>query len=340
MFYSEGVRRWSIVPLVAGLALAGCSFDQSGLAFSDAGGGIADAPVADGAVVIDGQVIDAPVTAVDTSVPDPPLPDAPLPDAPLPDAPLPDAPLSDAPPPDAALTLVDTGLIVRYFINEASSGQTPTTLTDSAPNPVDLDITYTDQMQFTASGGHRGLTWTSAGADARADAAVNGTKIRTGLNNSKTATIEVVIDVKAVTGLSSRIVHIGAGTEAGECSLTSTDDGHLTIRGNNFDVGTFPVDLPASGRIVVHAVVDTSLNTAGDRTKLYVDGVEIANTGGIDPIHNDNFSIGSDSSLAIGNRAVGGRSIAGTIYYAAVYSAALTPAEIANNVAVLSASDD
>lgn len=305
---------------------AGCSFDQRGVAFEDGGGGSADARVViDGVAVEDAFLPDAPVNPADATVSDAALIDAALPDAGQ---------------VDAQAVLADTGLIVRYFINEASSGQTPTALIDSAPNPLNLDITYTGQMQFTETGGHRGLAWTTSADDARADVAVMGTKIRNQLNGSQTSTIEVVIDVNAVTSLSSRIVHIGNAMESGECSLTSTNDARLTVRGSNADIGTFPVDLPGSGRIVVHAVVDTTLNTAGDRTRLYVDGVEVPNTGGINPIQNDTYSIGASSSFVIGNRAIGGRSVEGTIYYAALYSAALTPAEVANNAAILAVSDD
>lgn len=345
------MRPGFLVFLMASLVAAGCSFDESGIGFADTGVvDLADARTIDAtagqdASRVDARVIDAPLGTADATIDgmlaiDAPLPDAPVPDAALPDAALPDAFIPDAAPADAAPVLVDTGLIVRYFINEAASGQTPTQLVDSAPNPLNLGLTYTDELSFTESGGNRGLQWTAAGGDARAEVAVNGTKIRNSLNGSQTGTIEVVIDIDDVTGFSSRISHIGSGMQSGEFSLTSTSTGSLTVRVKGFDVGTFPVNLPASGRIVVHAVLDTTLATAGNRTRLYVDGAEIANTGGFDPLHNDTIAIGMSSSYVLGNRAIGDRSFQGTLHYGALYSAALTPAEIANNAAVLSASDD
>ena len=56
--------------------------------------------------------------------------------------------------PDAPTPLVDEGLLVRYFIDEADSGQVPTQLVDSAPSPLPLDLHYTTVMNFVLQFSH------------------------------------------------------------------------------------------------------------------------------------------------------------------------------------------
>jgi len=97
-----------------------------------------------------------------------------------------------------APTLVDRGLLVRYYIDEAASGQTPQQLIDAAPSPLNLTINYTPSLTFTEVASNRGLHWALLGSSANARTTLDGTKILSGLNGHTTGTIEAVVDVTAV----------------------------------------------------------------------------------------------------------------------------------------------
>jgi len=60
----------------------------------------------------------------------------------------------------------------------------------------------------------------------------------------------------------------------------------------------------------------------------------------VPPEPNEAFALLNGSALVIGNRTIGDRSFVGTIAYVALYAAALSGDEVAQNAAVLLASDD
>jgi hypothetical protein len=246
-------------------------------------------------------------------------------------------------------TLVDRGLVTRYYLDEAASGTQPTALTDAAPTPLNLPITYVDGNTFTEVDCQRGMSWPGISLDGRADAPVLGTKIETALDGSRTGTIECVINLQDADVSSSRISHIG--TDSGTGRFTMFSDGPASL-GFDWDdqlgmvIGTveeWTIDLANLGRIVAHIVLDTNLAAAADRVRLYVDGVDQ----GVGDIHNSAVPQNSETEIiastdthVLGNRSIGGRSFLGTIYYCAMYSEALTGSEVTNNVTVLLAADD
>ena len=232
-------------------------------------------------------------------------------------------------------------LLARYWMEEASSGQAPTQLLDDQASPVNLPITYDGaDYSYTALPTGRGWTSTTTGNQGRATALVNGTKIQTTLDGATAATIEVVLAIDALNSSSSRIFHIGDGSDSGYFTLSSPNANNLyfyslggTRRGQwnpGFD-GT---------RAVFHLVYDSSEPTAADRVRLYKNGTLLTSTGGTAPPLNETLSVPNGKYFAIANRELCCWSFDGAIYYAAVYDGALTASEVSTNQAALLVLDD
>ncbi|AKT39517.1 uncharacterized protein CMC5_036640 [Chondromyces crocatus] len=235
---------------------------------------------------------------------------------------------------------MDRGLLVRYFIDEATSGIVGE-LNDSAPTPLPLRITPSPGLQFvTESGANRGLQWDSIELDGRASAAVSGTKL-TRLEGSTTGTIEVVLDIHAVAPLNSRISHIGFDQESGRFSLGANTTSRLQFRWqSNVLGGEWEVPLSSLGRAVVHLVLDTEPPDPEARVKLYVNGAPQARVGGVLPSQAQAIQLGTDPHYVLGNREVGVRSFEGRLHYAAMYTEALSSEDVLHNTALLLVSDD
>ncbi|WAS93188.1 hypothetical protein [Nannocystis punicea] len=249
--------------------------------------------------------------------------------------------------------LIDDGLLVRYFLDEAASGQSPTHALDAAPDPLDLPLVY-DGMGgmnpvYVEEAGHRGLRWPMPGLDGRATIAAADTKLQSGLQNRTAATIEIVVEVDAVTDLGSRLTHIGRGIEPGHFTLRSSKIDRLEFYWKG-DVlaGVWPVDWNGLGRAVVHVVVDTGQPEPIHRIRLYIDGVVVADGTDIalvPPNQNEAIAIPTDPNIplhfTLGNRGVDvDRSFQGTLYYAAIYAAALSETQLAANADILAGLDD
>lgn len=248
----------------------------------------------------------------------------------------PDAPTPDAPPLPA---LVDRGLVVRYFIDEAATGGAVANLSDSAPQPLSVPITY-GQTMFVEDGGHRGLRWPSSGGNGKVELALGGNKIGSRLASAQTVTIEVVVKVE------------DAGNSGSESQITG-------LRGNNPDFvlaafgssslrffrpfgteGATWLSANTQQRMVLHLVFDTTRVNGIDRIELFRDGVKLTKDSGSAPGFNSTVSLGGSDEFMIGNSRNQSRSIAGTIFYVAYYDVALDPTEIGTNATRLVASDD
>lgn len=236
-------------------------------------------------------------------------------------------------------SLVDRGVLVRYFIDEADSGQTVTQLEDATPDPLPLPLTYGPELSFATDGKNRGLEWTTVALDGRASTPVTGSKV-TALQGSTTGTIEVVIDIDEVTSSSSRISHIDFDYEAGRFTLASSSASRLQFRVNGGLIGDCPVSLPALGRAVVHAVLDSSQPDAGARVRMYVNASPLTRVGGSPPSQDEGIDLGTTAHYVLGNREIGVRSFQGRLYYAAMYTSALTEEEVLRNAARLLQGDD
>jgi hypothetical protein len=245
--------------------------------------------------------------------------------------------------------LVSRGLVTRYFIDEAASGTMPTDLLDAAPDPLPLAITYAGGNGFSETLCQRGMSWPAISLDGRADVLVDGTKIESELSGSKTGTIECVFALEVGDPASSRISHIGVGSDSGRFTMFS--DGATSL-GLDYDdqagmvasgpVEVWTVDLLGLGRLVAHLVVDTELPLGDDRVRLYVNGVDQGVGDIISSVmpKDSEMLIEPTDSYALGNRAIGNRSFQGTLYYCAMYKAALTPAEVQQNAERLLDDDD
>ena len=242
----------------------------------------------------------------------------------------------------ASFGLVSNGLVDRYFIEEAASGQSPTELVDAAPSPLNLPIIYdgTNPTYKEISTG-RGWESTTTTNQGRASILVDGTKVQTLLDGSTQGTIEVVLQVDAVTTLCSRLSHVGASSESGYFTLSSCNlnQVNLYMFGNTLR-GQWNPAFGTSGRIVLTLVYDSTLSTAADRVKLYKDGALLTKTGGTDPPQNETISIPNGTNFVVANRELCCRSFDGDIYYAAHYNAALTAANVSDNSIILLTNDD
>src|SRR5687768_784715 len=94
---------------------------------------------------------------------------------------------------------VNTGLIARYYFDEAASGSAPTQVNDHSGNDYHLtEIDYgSGNMAYTEDSGQRGLSSSSVLGTQRARRSVDNTSdvLRNALNGATKATIEVVCSV-------------------------------------------------------------------------------------------------------------------------------------------------
>ena len=240
--------------------------------------------------------------------------------------------------------LVDDGIIVRYYLDEAADGQQPMELGDSAPGPLPLPISWQPEMGYVQDGkGNRGLEWTQAGANGMASAGVDGTKIVTALHGSTVGTIEVVVDFKATgaDGACARMSTIATANVAGSFALCAPSITRAQFGiDTSYRGGEWEVDFLGRGRLVLHAVLDTAQTDENLRARLFLDGAEVPRIGGTAPQQDQPLDLGVGSSYVIGNRPEGGRTPNGRVYYAAMYSVALTTEQILQNAGVLVSHDD
>lgn len=246
-------------------------------------------------------------------------------------------------------TLADAGLIVRYYIDEASSGTSPSVLNDAAAEePLPLQLWYQDaipeELVFDEVAEQRALRWMQSANHARASVAIGDGKIFRDLHGSTTGTVEVVADVRGVTDLGSRISHIGCDRESGRFTLSTRSMGELQlyiwVNDASAMIGDWDIDLDSRRRTVLHVVFDSTQATAADRVRLYADGQPIGGNAGVEVMQHQTLDLGQGCHYALGNREVGERSLRGWLYYAALYSTALSDAAVVHNAAVLELDDD
>lgn len=235
--------------------------------------------------------------------------------------------------------LVNTDLVVRYFLDEAASGAGVTAM-DSAPNPLNLSVSYNSnegQPNYVQEATGRGLEWTTADRNGVAEVAANNTKVQSMLNTKTKATFELVTRMDSTAGY-NRTFGITNGM-ATVFTLLTVGTGAYAFNLNGGELGRWNGNYSA-GRVVLHVVYDSTDGTAANRVRFYVNGMQQPSTGGNAPNQNAPIGVGPNDWLALGNRDSEGRCIDGVIYYAAMYANALSATDIANNFAILSANDD
>jgi hypothetical protein len=245
-------------------------------------------------------------------------------------------------PHDSADGLASRGLVVRYFLDEAASGQGVSDVRDHAAPVFDLPVTYDNATTppWTTTPTGRGLAFDTIGLDGGACRPVSGKLLA--LDDLSNATLEVRVEaISDCLGSGSRFMHIGEDDRWG-FALGCLGTGTVVYAHGDVSQETYtewPVVLGSSA-ITLTLVFEAGQALPQDRVRLYVDGVVRAFTITEEPSMGDPLIIGTTQHLCIGNRPIGGRSPRGTISYAAIYAVALTPAEIADNVARLAVSDD
>lgn len=241
--------------------------------------------------------------------------------------------------------LSGNGLLVRYFLNEAASGQAPLFLADASANEVDLSISYdepTDPVWASTPAG-RGLRWLSLLSSGRAcSTGTAPSVIEQRLTGASTATWEVVASVADATTGPSRFTNIGVDAL---WALGLGYDGTNIILGvlDRFrtDWARWPVDM--TNRRVLHVVFDSNAPDPADRAHAYVDGVRQPAPTGLAIPAGSTLTVDAAAEFCIGNRGSGGvynRALVGVISYVALYDRALDASEAAANAAVLMANDD
>jgi hypothetical protein len=93
--------------------------------------------------------------------------------------------------------------LVRYPLDEATSGQTPTDVLDKMPTPFNLPHFYSAvplQPVYMTDAQGEGLEWITKKEDGGPHAVVDGTKVKTSLNGATAAAMCVVMDIDATDG--------------------------------------------------------------------------------------------------------------------------------------------
>jgi len=237
-------------------------------------------------------------------------------------------------------TLVDTGLITRYFIDEAASGTGPTEVVDYGPATTqNLTINYDGVMAYTEVGTGKGLSCTDIDGDAYARVQVGASgKLYDGLIGAQKVTLELVAAITQGSYSNGRAFVINDDTSDPALGLSVVD--------TDFQVWWEEAMVRSwtggTARQVIHIVYDTTQAAANDRIKIYVNGTIITPDYDAAPGQNDTLSFATTSYLFMFNRGNSSwaRSINGKIYYAAVYAGALGESDITNNYGVLISEDD
>lgn len=245
--------------------------------------------------------------------------------------------------------LVDRGLVVRYFIDEAATGTGPQAVRDSGPAPaLDLTLSY-DNMQYVQASTGRGIELSGNHDGYAAAPTPDGTKIRDVFDGALESTMEIVLDVAGDNALGYPFFLQQDGDLDGRFGL-GIDGDTPYFEYNQDSPGLQDVsalwdpNLKAAGRVVAHVIVDTTLPNEEDRITFFVNGVQAGNqtpnVALIPPAQNEGVDTCANCSLIIGNRLAGTHPFRGVVYYAAIYNVALTANERQNNVDLLMVNDD
>lgn len=241
------------------------------------------------------------------------------------------------------MPLTTSGVLVRYFFNEAASGNTPTEVLDSIASPINLDINYASgAMAYTEISGNRALESTST-AGGIAIKVVGSDKVTTALSGSTTATLEYVIHADVYNSGGARIFGLHNNNTQAGLFLVQQDgtSSYLAINDVEWDLGF--VFVATGSRTILHVVIDTAQATNADRLRLYRNGSKlVAGTHYTTPTITQNTALNTSGSphIVAMNRPNLERGTDGRLFYAALYSGALSDADVTNNYNILVLDDD
>lgn len=253
------------------------------------------------------------------------------------------------------MALNDSGLLVRYYFDEAASGTTPTTVEDSSGNNLDLTLNYgagSSDLEWTEVSGNRGLESKDTAGNQRAVYAINNTAdaLRTNLDNSTAITLEVVCRLDSFATGGGRIFGIndrGGGNGAFMLRGTSATNWQFSL---NTNIDGFPNiyrtwNGGSGTRDVWHVVFDPTQADEVDRIRVYKNGVVVTTTETISvgSAGDTSFNLPADHDLIAFNRESGGsfgRAADGVLFYAAIYDEAFDDTRAAAHYDVLTLDDD
>ncbi|TNF38591.1 MAG: hypothetical protein EP329_00140 [Deltaproteobacteria bacterium] len=268
---------------------------------------------------------------------------------------------------DMACTVTDSGLLVRYYLDDssfASGGGAATQALDDAADPLDLDL-YTDGGRPTWSvltPTREGLHFNDTDHLGQAYNYIawqdTTTKVFDGLEGATTATMEIVVDFGDTADTSvQQLLNIEswAGTDKTfTLELSGADHARLRYGLNQDTGGRWDIGRSANKRMILHVVWDTAQATGSNRVRLYRNGQLLTpqSTGtGTDVIDIPSQGLGLNLDVASPNRDVqlilGNRYDTNqpprntTIQYSALYGSVLSEADIQNHARILlGVSDD
>lgn len=245
-----------------------------------------------------------------------------------------------------AASLVDTGLVVRYYFDEAASGSTPTHAVDSSGvgSAFNLTLDYgSGNLTYTEVSGNRGLDSALTDGTQGARGAVSDTsdKVRDALHGVTQATLEVVYDADTFGLNGSRILSLnGATADFSVHGHPTLPDNHLRLFVNGVEA-IRTLTGQAGARKVLHLVLDTPQATASDRLRLYMDGTLITSfTTTVYPAQDATLSLSAGMQIVAAGQGTGTRNIDGRVFYGALYSHAFSAGDVTNNYGVLALDDD
>lgn len=246
---------------------------------------------------------------------------------------------------DVPRVLASPGLVARYYLNEAESGTSVTSVLDSSPNAYHLnDVAYNGgTMQWVKLFGQRGLysNTYSVPAYAKRRATTNDALLQK--SGGTKWTIEIVSDRLLGTNNNERIfaLHTILNTSISGLAV-NINPTELTVGFQEVFVGSLlNIYTPASGIRTLHAVIDTTQATEANRVRIYVNGVFASQMVlGTAPVQNSGLTLTTDFETLIFNRSTYLRSPVGTLFYAALYADALSATDVANNHSVLIVDSD
>jgi hypothetical protein len=224
--------------------------------------------------------------------------------------------------------------IARYKLDEASSGQVPTTCTDDTGNGNTLAIDYsTDQLYWNSIPAGNGLDFQGNDhlATVKLDNIADNGNIGSSLDSVTEASLVLRLNMLSGDVSANRAFYIGLAAGNSDFSFNLRPD-IIEVRWNE-ELETdsrcqYDLTMP-TGVKTIGVTVDTTELTQGDRVKLYLDGV-LQTTKILDNIVLDSALTGVNSTLrgvCIGNRNNGARGGDADVYYAELFTGKLTATE-------------
>ncbi len=234
--------------------------------------------------------------------------------------------------------LVETGLVLRYFLDEDPRSQAARRAVDSAPGtPLNLErMTSPNGPDYVDGSAGRSASWGAPGG-AGAFAELASQKVLTALLDGRRATIEIVVEDLGSSSATSGLVHLGP-TSFGALGLYVTQDQLILALDGSTDI-RWNVALGGPLREVITVVIDTSQPSVNDRIDLYLDGSP-GPLSQLGPDRHRSINLVAGDSVFIGNLPGASASVGGRIGYVAIYDRPLTPAEVADNASSLRVSHD